>query len=247
MKVSILKTARKKEVINRIGLAELAELIRTGGQQDQVKDLRLHYHLMKPRRLEDGQIGVDDDRVLNLPRLCFAMELRNKDGRRQMTAYNGLVVLEVNGLKSYEEAVTVRNSVSRLPQTLMAFLGASGKSVKIVVRGELFPDSRRKDEEIAQFHLNIYRTARQAYQSQFGLQMEYMDPRLDRFPCFVGKEFPAFPSHLKRRHSPQERREELQGRSFPGRRPAGRQQGFFQTVHGQIRDPDGALCQFFGL
>ena len=33
------------------------------------------------------------------------------------------------------------------------------------------------------------------------------------FPCGVEKEFPAFPSHLKRRHSPQERREELQGRS----------------------------------
>ena len=32
------------------------------------------------------------------------------------------------------------------------------------------------------------------------------------FPCVFGKEFPAFPSHLKRRRSPQERREELQGR-----------------------------------
>ena len=31
------------------------------------------------------------------------------------------------------------------------------------------------------------------------------------FPCVVGKEFHAFPSHLKRRRSPQERREELQG------------------------------------
>ena len=31
------------------------------------------------------------------------------------------------------------------------------------------------------------------------------------FPCVVGKEFPAFPSHLKRRRSPPERREELQG------------------------------------
>ena len=31
------------------------------------------------------------------------------------------------------------------------------------------------------------------------------------FPCVVGKEFPPFPSHLKRRRSPQERREELQG------------------------------------
>ena len=29
----------------------------------------------------------------------------------------------------------------------------------------------------------------------------------------VGKEFPAFPLHLKRRRSPQERREELQGRA----------------------------------
>ena len=31
------------------------------------------------------------------------------------------------------------------------------------------------------------------------------------FPCVVGIEFPAFPSHLKRSRSPQERREELQG------------------------------------
>ena len=36
------------------------------------------------------------------------------------------------------------------------------------------------------------------------------------FPFVVGKEFPAFPSHLKRRRSPQERREELQDQSaFP--------------------------------
>ena len=33
------------------------------------------------------------------------------------------------------------------------------------------------------------------------------------FPCVVGKEFPAFPSNLKRRRSPEERREELQGRA----------------------------------
>ena len=33
------------------------------------------------------------------------------------------------------------------------------------------------------------------------------------FPCVVGKEFPAFLSHLKRRRSPQERGEELQGRA----------------------------------
>ena len=35
----------------------------------------------------------------------------------------------------------------------------------------------------------------------------------------VGKEFPAFPSHLKRSRSPQERREELQGRATIPRFP----------------------------
>ena len=39
------------------------------------------------------------------------------------------------------------------------------------------------------------------------------------FPCVVGKEFPAFPSHLNTRRSPQERREELQGRATIPRVP----------------------------
>ena len=39
------------------------------------------------------------------------------------------------------------------------------------------------------------------------------------FPCLVGKEFPAFPSLLKRRRSPQERREELERRATIPRVP----------------------------
>ena len=39
------------------------------------------------------------------------------------------------------------------------------------------------------------------------------------FLYVVGKEFPMFPSHLKRRRPPQERREELQGRSTISRVP----------------------------
>ena len=39
------------------------------------------------------------------------------------------------------------------------------------------------------------------------------------FPCVFGKEFPAFPSHLKRRRSPQERQEELQRRATIPRVP----------------------------
>ena len=39
------------------------------------------------------------------------------------------------------------------------------------------------------------------------------------FPCMARKELPAFPSHLKRRRSPQERRAELEGRATIPRVP----------------------------
>ena len=39
------------------------------------------------------------------------------------------------------------------------------------------------------------------------------------FPCVLGKEFPVFPSHLKKRRFPQERREKLQGHATIPRVP----------------------------
>ena len=53
-----------------------------------------------------------------------------------------------------------------------------------------------------------------------GLWEWWHDPGIPlAFPCVVMKEFPAFPSHLKRRPSPQERLEKLQGRSTIPRVP----------------------------
>ena len=56
------------------------------------------------------------------------------------------------------------------------------------------------------------------------------------FPCVFGKEFPAFPSHLKRSRSPQERREELQGRATIPRVPQ-----MAQSIPGKPVFP--ALCR----
>ena len=104
-----------------------------------------------------------------------------------MIAYNGLVVLEVNNLQTYEKAVEVRELAKKLPETLMCFLGGSGRSVKIVCRGELFGDCKSttttlptEPHTIKQFHLNLYNTARRAYQNQFGFDIEFLEPRLDR-------------------------------------------------------------------
>ena len=92
--------------------------------------------------------------------------------------YTGLVLLEVNNLTGYDEAEAVRRGAGEMPQTLMAFVGADGMSVKIVCRGELLEAVQTtppygqplltqegkklplSDEEIPLFHENLYERAR---------------------------------------------------------------------------------------
>ena len=183
MKVSLFKISRKKEVIRRIELREIAEMIRENPEKDRVFNLRLNYQFYKHQRMSDGQIALDDQKhTVNLPRLLFAVECMNYKEMQKGLKYNGLAVVEVNGLKSYEDAVAIRNQSARLDETVMAFLGASGMSVKIVCRGELFGDGGlpTKEADVRQFHKNLYETARRAYQNQFGLDIEYLEPTLER-------------------------------------------------------------------
>ena len=190
MKVSLLKISRNKEVVNRLELSAIADMIRKNPEEKKVYKLRLKYQFYKPVRQDDGQIMVDDTHFVGLPRICFAMDFDKYKEKARPLAYNGLVVIEVNGLKTYEEAVGIRNQVARMDETVMAFLGASGMSVKIVCRGELFGASPNpsegegklpvKEPDVRQFHKNLYETARRAYQNQFGLSIEYLEPLLER-------------------------------------------------------------------
>ena len=198
MNITLLKKDGKREVINRVELAAMANAIKNGMIENTVRRTREVYHLMNPHRLEDGQISTQWEGGIKLPRICFAADYVKRKGQWQMIAYNGLVVLEINDLQTYEKAVEIREFAKKLPETMMCFLGGSGRSVKIVCRGELFPmeDGRRKMEdgkkqkeeerlpkdeaEIRQFHLNLYNTARAAYQNQFGFDIQFLEPRLDR-------------------------------------------------------------------
>ena len=188
MKVTVLKKSGSKEVINRMELHEIAAIIKESRIKTAVWNVRSVYHLMRPERLADGRIDAHFKPNITLPRVNFAVDYDNYRGERRMQAYNGLVVVEVNNLDDYEKAIAIRDKAKQMPETLMAFIGGSGKSVKIVCRGELFvkPGEEQsnklpeKEDDIRQFHLNLYNTARKAYQNQFGLAIEYLNPTLDR-------------------------------------------------------------------
>ncbi len=181
MKLTLLKKDGRKEVINRVELADLAAAIKDGRMRQAVRKMREVYHLMNPHRLADGQVSTQWEGGIRLPRICFAADYQNRKGEWRMIGYNGLVVLEVNDLQTYEKAVEIRELAKKLPETMLCFLGGSGRSVKIVCRGELYggglPES---EEDIRRFHLNLYNTARRAYQNQFGFDIEFLEPRLDR-------------------------------------------------------------------
>ena len=181
MKVTLLKIKRKKDIINRVELADVAASIKNGDLEDDVKELRTVYHLMNPHRLVDGQVTTSWKGGIRLPRVCFVADYRQLKGEWRMMKYNGLVVLELNDLKTYERAVEIREMAKKLPETMLCFLGGSGKSVKIVCRGELYGGGLPTGEkDIRQFHQNLYNTARTAYQNQFGIDIEYLEPRFDR-------------------------------------------------------------------
>jgi predicted P-loop ATPase len=192
----LLKNYRKQETIRRIDLETLANMIGGCEEMEEVRRLREVFRLIRVSYHEDGTVESNVNVQVELPRICFSAEFEHKKQQRVLNAYNGLVVLEVNNLVDYDEALAVRDAAGRMPQTLMAFLGASGRSVKIVCRGELYPDKRNAaaatpanleagslptgEDDIRRFHYQLYNKARKALNAQLDVTVEKLEPLLNR-------------------------------------------------------------------
>ena len=185
-KVTIIKNYRNKETLRTSELQELASMMRSGEYQEQVSEFRHVYPLADFKsRHADGTLDSLPEWTKNLPRICFALEQEHRNHERITKQYNGLVLLEVNNLTGHDEAAAVRRGASEMPQTLMAFVGADGGSVKIVCRGELFSGSLPENQaEITLFHENLYERARLIYNGQLGVTIEKLEPLTQRI-CYM--------------------------------------------------------------
>ena len=185
-KITLVKNNRNTESLKTLGLEEIVRSIQLCEYQQEVDNVRYIMLDTKLKRCEDGSVTGASNYTNKIPRVCFASEMENRNRQRIRKNYTGLVLLEVNNLQSHEEAVAVRKGAGLMPQTLLAFVGASGLSVKIVCRGELFGGNLPSDEEaIKRFHLNLYEKARLAYNAQLGVTIDKLEPRLDR-TCYLG-------------------------------------------------------------
>ena len=192
-KITLIKPYRQSETLRVLELTDIIELIRGDEYRHTVDELRRLYPVFDLTRQPDGLVTGADITIGKLPRICFASEMENRNHQRVNLGYTGLVLLEVNNLTGFDEADAIRKGAGEVPQTLMAFVGASGRSVKIICRGELFPSDRQKPaasplpqnpQETADFHENLYERARLAYNAQLGVTIEKLEPRLDR-TCYI--------------------------------------------------------------
>ena len=183
MKISVFKPKGNKETVVREDIETIVRELAEGKYIGAVHQLREYYHLMNPKRTDDGRMETNFRFKMTLPRLCFTAEMDKYKDHYRLLTYNGIIVLEANNLADYDEAVQIRNKAVRLPQTLMAFLGASGRSVKIVCRGELLPDNGGglpKEEDAERFHQLLYKMARKAYNAQLDITLDTLKPLIHR-------------------------------------------------------------------
>ena len=184
-KITIVRNYRNTETLRGEELDKAVEMMRNSTFNEEVRMVRGISLYTQLTRNEDGSVSGASSYTDKLPRVCFASELVNQNRQRIRKGYNGLVLLEVNNLVSYDEAVAIRQGAALMPQTLLAFVGASGRSVKVVCRGELFGGGLPEGEDdILRFHLNLYEKARLVYNAQLGVTVDKLEPHLER-TCYL--------------------------------------------------------------
>ena len=187
-KVTIIKQYRNTQTLRQMELSEVVHSIQNQAYDELCEQLRYIYPAVEVRQKYDAMDGLFYMYTKDIPKVCFTSQMENRNKQKVMRAYNGMVLLEVNNLAAFDEADAVRKGASQIPHTLLAFVGASGRSVKIVCRGELFDGGLpEKEEDITVFHTNLYEKARVAYNMQLGVTIEKLEPTLDR-DCYVSSD-----------------------------------------------------------
>ena len=116
-----------------------------------------------------------------IPVLMFAALFRKKDNSLNFSVYNGLVLVQVNNLADSGEVARIKKLASEAPQTLAAFTGSSGKSVKILLPFTLPDGSLPQTKELAElFHASACRRAVNYYRAQLQWDIPFENLSLEQ-------------------------------------------------------------------
>ncbi len=160
-----LSTCRNLEL--SIGI----EMMKSEATRKRVEDLRVSLPYLNHH--------TNSLQARDLPVLVFGAACKKVGGKPEMRVYNGLILLNVNNLTGTEEAARVRKLAAEMPQTLLAFIGSSGRTVKVVVPFVRMDDTLPAEKEAAEcFHAHAFVRAARYYgaQLQYGIEQTGASP-----------------------------------------------------------------------
>lgn len=174
MRITQIRDDGKVNTLRTLKIEQLVEQMKVETKAQLVSAMREVLPYILP--------GDKNDYVQKVPKLLPAAAFIRKNGIMTMSEYNGIVMLQVNNLSGLMEADAVKERVKELPQTYLAFIGSSGKSVKIWVRftypDDLLPVGR---EQAELFHAHAYRLAVKFYQPQLPFDIDLKEPSLEQY------------------------------------------------------------------
>ena len=174
MKITQIRENGDTEALSVVNIDLLIEKMKRETKLRPVSELRQALHFVLP----DEPCSLTS----KLPRVIPAAAFGRVNGVRQMKTYNGIVELTIGPLAGKTEVEIVKQKAAELPQTMLAFMGASGKSVKIWTCFTR-PDGTlpQTAEEAEVFQAHAYRLAIKCYQPQLPFNILLKEPKLEQF------------------------------------------------------------------
>ena len=174
MKITQIREKDGVEALSVLDFNLLIEKIKTEIKTRPVTGLRQALHYVLP--------GESCSFAGKLPKVIPAAVFGRVNGVKRMKVYNGIVELTVGPLAGKVEVEMVKKKAAELPQTMFAYMGSSGNSVKIWT---LFtrPDGTlpQTQEEAEIFQAHAYRLAVKCYQPQIPFDIQLKEPVLEQY------------------------------------------------------------------
>ena len=159
-KVTLINQRDGQERYTRYTLAETVEMIRSG-------------------KLKSGRALSE---TAERPRICFASAIKNQGGQQWTYIYNGMILLEINNLPDRRTAEEIRQEAALIDYTLLAFVGADGRSVKLVSQAAERNNWQNPEgywqSEVEKFNLNAYAKLHYLYSTQLAIRVENIAPSM---------------------------------------------------------------------
>jgi len=182
--ITFIKQERSERTYTFISAQQLIEYIRNKTYKPVLQDVRtvaLSYFA------EGRTMSKDNSQLRHLPLIRFSAQWKKAKGKVVMLAPTPLVLLEINNLASVGEAESLRKEASKIPYTYMAFVGATGRSVKIVCRFAV-----KNDGEITEKALvNAYQKYHYMYTTQLNIALETGKPSFAQ-ECYLSMDADAY-------------------------------------------------------